>query len=62
MECGGPLRAPPWLVGTVDGGPEKGRNVYDKFPGPQQAGFDGQRAVAGRADLRWVAGACDGSG
>jgi hypothetical protein len=30
MECGGPLRRPRWLVGTVDGGPEKGRIVYGK--------------------------------
>jgi hypothetical protein len=33
MERGGPLRGPCWLVGTVDGGPVKGRNVYGKFPG-----------------------------
>jgi hypothetical protein len=44
MECGGPLRGPRWLAGTVDGGPERGRNVYDKFPGPQHAGFGGQLA------------------
>jgi hypothetical protein len=47
MECGGPLRGPRWLAGMVDGGPERGRNVYDKFPGPlgqQQARFGGQRA------------------
>jgi hypothetical protein len=47
MECGGPLYGPRWLAGTVAGGPEKGRNVYDKFSGPlgqQQAGFGGQQA------------------
>jgi hypothetical protein len=37
----------PALPESVDGGPEKGRNVNGKFPGPlgqQQAGFGGQRA------------------
>jgi hypothetical protein len=35
------------LLVPVDGGPEKGRIVYSKFPGPlgqQLAGFGGQRA------------------
>jgi hypothetical protein len=47
MECGGPLCGPHWLAGMVDGGPERGRNVYDKFPGPlrqQQARSGGQQA------------------
>jgi hypothetical protein len=44
-----PLRSTstiPVLLESVDGGTEKGRNVYGKFPGPlgqQQAGFSGQR-------------------
>jgi hypothetical protein len=36
----------PALLESVDGGPEKGRNVYCKFPRPlgqQQAEFSGQQ-------------------
>jgi hypothetical protein len=48
----------PELLESVDGGPEKGRNVYGKFPRPlgqQQAGFSGQRVVQGACVLNLAA-------